>query len=86
MSTLPQFEIKAGTVNVPDGLRTNDKTLLNQVCQGLYRAPPTFTTEYICVVKLPDGRAFSATSNVHSDAQLKAARKALNSITQTVSS
>lgn len=82
MSTLPQFEIKEGTVNVPPGLRTNDKSLLNQVCQTLFKVPPTFSTVtlHTSTVRLPDGRTFTATSAIHVDSQLKAARQALNAI------
>lgn len=82
MSTLPQFELKPDTANIPPGLRTNDKSHLNQVCQTLYKHPPTFSTvtEHHTTVTLPDGRSFSATSTVHSDSQIKAARLALTAL------
>jgi hypothetical protein len=67
-----EFEIKEGTVNVPAGMRISDKSLLNQLCQARFKAPPTYSTVYHTVVLLPDDRVFVGEAATHIDSQARA--------------
>lgn len=72
------FIFMQGTVNSGD--KMNEKTLLNEECQKLYKQTPNIFTKtlYVTTVTLPDGTQHTHSALVHADSQRMACRLALN--------